>query len=262
MAKKKISLAARARAAGIDARVVHLRVNRYGWSIKKALTTPVNDHRAKSFSAQAREAGVAPNVAFARIRAGWSKAEAISFPVGNGGPVRDAAPTISAQARAAGLPITTVYRRLRRGWSLTRALSDPRIDPNKVYSRTPAQRRHRLYIRKCVEVASTLLGLRVSRSVAMRLLRDLRTAGVISMEVDPKCISVQARKAGLSPQRVHNRLCQGWSLKRALQTPIRDRTSTLAFRARQAGLNPRMVWRRVHLRGWSEERALATPPLN
>ena len=73
-----------------------------------------------------------------------------------------------------------------------------------------------------------------------------------------------ARAWGHSWKTVRRRLDHGWSLQRALETPLRrykrsDGGRTLSERAREHGVDPETARDRM-ARGWSEEDALGTPP--
>jgi hypothetical protein len=44
-------------------------------------------------------------------------------------------------------------------------------------------------------------------------------------------ISEKARRAGISPNVVHNRMHTGWTLKRALETPVRHKRKSRTIKA-------------------------------
>jgi lambda repressor-like predicted transcriptional regulator len=260
MGKKKITIAERARRAGLPATAVRQRLHKYGWSLHRALAEPLAKDKS-SISKRARAAGLRPDTVYGRLNRGWPETLAFTRPAHRGVGVRL---TIGAQATAAGLEPKTVYKRLRRGWGLARALSEP-YQPLVAHSANPTAIRHRIYIETCVQQASALVGKRLSRPKAMGLLRDLRVA------LMGATLSRRAREAGLNKHTVYARIHHGWSEEQALTAPVRslsrlrhgsrDLVASLTAKAREAGLSPKTVWDRVRRRGWSEERALGTPPL-
>lgn len=66
---------------GIKKEVVYQRVYRYGWTIKKAITTPTRkrdmSYKKKNLYVEtALKNGISANAYYARLRRGWSKEKA------------------------------------------------------------------------------------------------------------------------------------------------------------------------------------------
>jgi hypothetical protein len=78
-----------------------------------------------SLRQRAKAAGVEYGTVLARLRLGWTEADAFSRPTRH-----QERRNIAARARAAGISRTAVSNRLRRGWSLDRALSAPVAKPS------------------------------------------------------------------------------------------------------------------------------------
>lgn len=65
---------------------------------------------------------------------------------------------------------------------------------------------------------------------------------------------------GLNYKTVRARLKAGWSEEDAFTLPLRTGKNTeLSIRCKEHGLTHRLVWQRIHKLGWDEERALTTP---
>lgn len=67
-----------------------------------------------------------------------------------------------------------------------------------------------------------------------------------------------AELSGLPYKEVHFRLKKGWSLERALTTPL-FKKSELHKKCDELGLNYHTVYNRIYGLGWTEEKALNTP---
>lgn len=67
-----------------------------------------------------------------------------------------------------------------------------------------------------------------------------------------------AELAGLPYKEVHLRIKSGWSVEDALSKPL-FKKSDLHVKCEENGINYHTVYNRIHLYGWSEERALNTP---
>lgn len=68
-----------------------------------------------------------------------------------------------------------------------------------------------------------------------------------------------AEIVGLPYKQVHFRLKHGWSLERALSTPVRNGRTALRIKCDELGLDYKMVYQRIHTYGWTEEEALSIP---
>lgn len=256
MGKKKISLSERARRAGLPPDVVEQRI-RLGWSLRRALITPVGHTRANSISAQARKAGIGAHMVLHRVRVlGWPLAVALSTPS-----QRDHTREVRRRAQEAHLDPKLVLNRLHKGWPLIEALT-PKLPSREPTSQSQRGKRNRIYRGKLVETASALLGRRVTYREAQALFKTLREASIIGREpsIKPSAVTLAARKAGLQSQTVKARMRLGMSLEQALAIPGRTDYGRWTVLAREARLDPRLVRDRIY-RGWSEKRALATPPL-
>ena len=76
---EKMSLAEAAEKAGLPYKQVHYRIKRRGWSIEKALSTPI---RGKSeLRIKCEELGLNYHTIYNRIRMGWNEDDAINTPV-------------------------------------------------------------------------------------------------------------------------------------------------------------------------------------
>jgi len=76
----------------------------------------------------------------------------------------------------------------------------------------------------------------------------------------PTSLAAQARAHNITPNTVRASMRnKGWSLELALTYPLM-RKNSIAKKAREAGLPPRLVVDRLR-QGWSLEQALSTPPL-
>ncbi len=239
--------------SGLPFKTIRRRLQR-GWTYRRAISTPKGNWIAKSYFRMAVKAGVNPSAFYARLKRGWSVKKAL---------IPQLRPpnkkTIAYKAKKAGLKAQTVISRIRnRGCSLHEALTmKPGYFRQLVLSPRAVKDRHRL--REKAHVASALLGRSVTTEEAKAIMRDLRVTGILPKYKDMNTVTYQSNKAGLKPMMVFHRLKRGWSIERALSTPPRDTTKSLAARAREAGLSVGAVSRRVNGLGWSIERALSTP---
>jgi len=146
--------------------------------------------------------------------------------------------------------------------------------PMKTSSAAPASVRVRRCKQRTKALVSALLGREISYDEAMKVKRALVSLGVLPRigrpwprraRIEPlraQSFRSKAREAGLPAHVLWNRIFHlGWSEEEATLTPVGARIrDSLAAKARAAGLPPDMVRRRVR-EGWSEKRALSTPPL-
>lgn len=145
----------------------------------------------------------------------------------------------------------------------------------QIYSAVSASVKVRQSKQRTKALISALIGREVGYPEAMKVKRDLVTAGVLPhvdrmLPGEPlreQSLRSKSREAGLAPHVVWNRMDHGWSEEDALSTPVgasppgglkRNHPNSLAVKARAAGLPPDMVRRRVR-NGMTEEQALATP---
>jgi hypothetical protein len=176
-------------------------------------------------SEKARRAGLDPTVVTGRLRLGWSLKRALSTPVLSMPHYYDEhGQSLFARAKAAGHknPLNVLKRVRLLGWSHERALSTPSQDMSAPRSQTSHAARERLRAEERKIISEMLMGRPVTAKEAKKLLRDLRLAGVIprrNASRDGPSLSSRAREAGLPPGLVHLRKQRGWSEERALATP-------------------------------------------
>jgi len=122
---------------GVPYFALRLRLNKYGWSVEKALTTPIKPHevikaydgKKMSISAWAREVGMKRNVVNDRILRGWSFEDAITKEKlncherlieydGERKNIRDWCIHFN-------LPYRCVLHRMHRGWDLEKVFKTP-----------------------------------------------------------------------------------------------------------------------------------------
>lgn len=237
---KTLTIAERARRAGLDPELVRDRIRRYHWPEKRALSTPILSRaeileralaaRSKgSISERARAAGISRTCASMRLRTGWSEGRTFSTPTMSRAETLKFAqaarpPSLATAARRVGLPPKTVQKRVQSGWAVERALATPLGE--RLYnggtkiryaSTSPKCRNARHHTDKTIALASMLLGRRVGIVIARRLMNDMRVAGVL-----PPSLRQRARDAGIHYETVRYRIhVMGWSEKRALSTPPR-----------------------------------------
>lgn len=208
--------------------------------------TPARDHTGRNFlsiSAMARAWGVKVDTLNRRLDAGWSVEQALTLPAdarrseSHGLSVVDPTgrtfPNYKAMARAWGVKYGTLLYRLGAGHTLADALR-PRV---------PRHRRGQLV---CAGVDHT--GRRYTS------------------------ITEMCRAWGVGYSAYQNRIARGWSVGRALTTPIQslppktytDPTGktyrTIAEAARAWHLDPQLVARRLR-EGWTLKTALTIKPL-
>ena len=69
-----------------------------------------------------------------------------------------------------------------------------------------------------------------------------------------------AEIAGLPYKQVHFRIKNGWSVEKALTTPLmRNEKSELRKKCEDLGVDYRKVYQRIHVYGWTEEDAFTKP---
>ena len=104
-----------------------------GWSLERALTTPVHevqDHMGAKFHSVAEMAahwGIKYATFRQRIRLHWSLEKALTTPVSFGAQDHEGTrfPTVHAMTERWGIGRTAFRMRLKRGWSLEKALTTP-----------------------------------------------------------------------------------------------------------------------------------------
>lgn len=206
---------------------VHSRIKKQGWSLEKALTTPIGATRIESRRKVARKQGarslayngetklliewaeqfqIAKGVLSTRLERGWSPEKALTTPIGLARTQRD---TLREVARKRGESLHTLNgeakllvewaeqyhirkdvlgSRLRYGWSLGEALTTP------------------------VDKSSNVSTGR--REWAKEQGKGLEFNGEIRL------VCEWAELYQMPKQTIYDRLALGWSLERALTTPI------------------------------------------
>jgi lambda repressor-like predicted transcriptional regulator len=206
---KGLTLSDRAREAGLNPNTVFDRVNKHGWSISRALATP---KRSCSISAAARAAGIKPSLVFHRLARGWTLEKSLIGP----------RPTTRSElARQAGINPGTVNSRLRQGWPIERALATP-ADDRQPKSTSPRARQARVRCARNKEMAAMLLGRSVGEQAAAKLVHDLRLLNITSTVRD------SVRRAGhvVSYSVAYRRVKMGWPTETAVSIPpLRKRYS-------------------------------------
>lgn len=264
---KTLSRAERARRAGLSPAVVNMRL-RSGWPKRLAFTAPLGTRfkpyrmpvKPGSLRQRCLAARLNYSMVFGRIANGWPEKLAFTAPSGTRFKRGKIIPgSISQKAKSTKVPLSTIYSRLRHGWPERLAFTAPlgtQFNPKPVWSSDPANVLARLKRRTRQEMASILLGRRASRREAEKFHRDLRLAGA-----HKKSLAEEARDAGLAYQTVQWRMRRkGMSREMALSLPLPPPLVTLTSKARASGLDYNMVRMRIK-NGWSEDRALSTPPL-
>ncbi|HVX56450.1 MAG TPA: hypothetical protein VHA37_01850 [Candidatus Saccharimonadales bacterium] len=77
--------------------------------------------------------------------------------------------------------------------------------------------------------------------------------------VDPNSIWHRSKACGINPWTVYNRIKAGWEVEAALTTPVKKRSINVAAEARKNGLDPGVVYKRIHQSKWPISMALTRP---
>jgi lambda repressor-like predicted transcriptional regulator len=133
-----------ARAYGLSSVMLSKRLNQYGWDLKKALTTPVEDepdalrikcvdhlgNKYRSITALSKAYGIPYAALQRRLRHGWDLEKALTKPVKKKPDkyvdhkgVRYS--SMTDLAAAYGMSTPTLINRLKKGWDLEKALTAP-----------------------------------------------------------------------------------------------------------------------------------------
>lgn len=80
---RKMSLAEAAELAGLPYKQVHGRIKKYGWSVEKALSTPIQ--KKSELHVKCDELGINYHTVYNRIRMGWNEEDAINTPTSGRG---------------------------------------------------------------------------------------------------------------------------------------------------------------------------------
>ncbi len=245
------SIAAMARAYGIDAGSLVNRLTQYGWDTERALTTPVlpnrkaeqkkcRDHKGKEYpskAAMSKAYGIPPNVFYNRIAQGQSLKKALTTPLHTNS-CKDhngkEYPSMKDMAEAYGISYKQLTGRIKKGWDLEKALTVP--------------------------VGCGPDGRRIEYRDHTGKVYPTKTA--------------MAKAYGISDKLLYVRLIEGWDLESALTTPVgqgrpvnpekyKDHKGngfpSLKAMAEAHGIPYRILTRRLAA-GFSMEEAL-TPPV-
>jgi hypothetical protein len=236
--------AAKIRAAGLNYHTIITRMRRYNCSVEEAIAmgpripsrTP-DPHLSWAFTEAAKN-GIDSGTVMGRLRSGHSVEQAITMPLFSG-------PTIKFKAQQAGVSSSMIYHRMKK---------------------------HRCTFEEAVAMGpSRLLGSLSAKAKKVGLgvgmirgrMRTHHCSAEEAIAMGPSrrlldSLAAKVRRAGLTMSAVGCRLWRGWTLDRALSTPMTT-LDPLTVRARAKGLSPRVVRERVNRYGWSEHRALNTP---
>lgn len=80
---RSMSLAEAAELAGLPYKQVHGRIKKYGWSVERALTTPIQ--KKSELHVKCDELGINYHTVYNRIRMGWNEEDAINTPTAGRG---------------------------------------------------------------------------------------------------------------------------------------------------------------------------------
>jgi hypothetical protein len=189
-------------------------------------------------------------------------------------------PSICAAARAYGIDHSVVISRRRSGWKMLKAVTTPVQSADR--SVTVSGQTYR-----SVSAAVEALGMRYS-TVWYRLQKGWGIERAFTEAVNTRASSnaraltvggkryrsmaAAAAAFGLDRRVVHDRIQEGWPIKRALSTPVRSvgaghpvtvkgtRYPSILAAASAHGQPLEMVYSRLR-RGWTIERSMSEPPL-
>ena len=88
--------------------------------------------------------------------------------------------------------------------------------------------------------------------------RNRRTTFWVEYNGRKMSLAEAAEIAKLPYKQVHFRIKQGWSIEKALSTPLK-KESEIHKKCKEIGINYHTVYTRIHQLGWDEEKALNTP---
>ena len=218
---------------------------RRGWSLERTLTTPVKtkpleirvtDHKGNKYPsvcAMARAYGIQDSTLRVRFRYGWNIEKALTAPVGSSHMTRDHKGNVYSSAvemaEAYGIPVGTYWTRIGNGWDLEKALTTPvknrdieiRDHKGNLYPTLTAMTeaygvpsltyRGRIENGWDVERALTTPVRRVDRG---KIVRDHKGKEYSSQ-------TMMAEAYGIPYITYRARLRYGWSLEKALTTPVK-----------------------------------------
>ncbi len=226
----------------------HIYYNRYrirGWDLKKTLTTPVPHNivtdrlgnEYQSLEDMARAYGINSNALRTRLKSGWDTESALTLPVRRNHIIRDHKgnefPTLKAMAKAYGISFDTLYSRLRANWDLEAALTTPVMAHKQLSPLISKDPEGKIYPtqKAMAEAYGTDYYRMMKRLAANWPLEDALTAGRRELThfqggcQDHKGNRYPNKKAmfkayGISKAVFYNRIKRGWSLEKALTTPV------------------------------------------
>ena len=135
---QKLSVADWAKETGLDPVLLRSRLGN-GWSVDKALSTPVTQHQGithegttQTVNAWATQYGIDPRTLRSRLERGWPMDKALKYRA-NEAPVkknlltwRGETLSVKEWAGKVGITTTSLHARLKNGWSLDDALTLPK----------------------------------------------------------------------------------------------------------------------------------------
>jgi hypothetical protein len=286
-------------ALGLSGERIRSRLKR-GWTIEQAFETvgPPNDTsvvvdgvKYPTAVAAAIAHGLDRKVVDYRIRAGWTERQAygIDAPpsrVAKGNVVEiegNEFPSVSSAARYYGVNAGTVKSRLKLGWTIEQALGVARNPKRSAPNALPVELEDIVYPSRFSAAEAYNIDVKV---VEKRLMSGwtLEEAFGLVERVDytgPRAVRSRGKQfqsiraaaiaAGVPDGTIRARLRAGWSVERALNTPVEERSTrvsidevdyaSIADAARAHGLRVKLVHRRLS-KGWTLAKALKTPANN
>lgn len=188
--------------------------------------------------------------------------------------------TIAGHCRRLGIsPASTIYSRVNKlGWTLERAVNHrAHGSAQKIYAFGQWKTRREWAESTGLSQACIWQRLRRGWSVEEALTTPHKrsayypkNARLITFRGETKCLAEWAREAGLTDKLIDKRLRLGWSIERALTTPLRQqgrsrfitafgRTQSLTDWANEYGIRPRTLAQRIDTSGLDPETALKLP---
>lgn len=234
----------------IGYQTLHSRLLRLGWSVERALTTPVkttsgapvthvytHEGRTQELRDWAKELDMGYHILYGRFRRGWSVKRALTTPRKPQGKFityDGQTQRVSDWAKELGVHSHTLHSRLNAGWTIKEAFTTPLRQKRTSY-RHP---RARLYT------------------------YDGRTQSLLEW----------ARELGFAKGTLISRLKLGWTVEQALslghyERPVsyhrqsytyQGKTQTLKAWSQELDIAYRSLYSRLR-RGWPVEKAFATP---
>lgn len=220
---------------GIEKATLSNRLNNLNWPLEKALTTPtsekVQDHLGnwyESQTAMAKHYNQTPETLRFRLLHGWGLEEALTIPVKSNKPVQDHLgnwhQNQTAMAKAYGITSNLLSNRLYEGWSLEDALTTP-VENTIVKDHLGNIYQSESAMAKAYGLAQSVLNYRLKKlhwSLGKALTEPKKQDKKVQDHLgnEYKNRSAMARAYGITSTLLSSRLYRGWSLEKALTTPV------------------------------------------